>query len=69
MPVILEQENESTWLEGDDPDALHALLDPFDSTEMEAYPVSTKVNDPGYDHPDVVDPIDIGEQSGLGEFI
>lgn len=68
MPVILESENESTWLEEDDPDELHALLDPFDSGAMEASPVSTKVNDPGYDHPDVVDSIDIGEQSGLSEF-
>lgn len=69
MPVILQPENESRWLEEDDPDELHALLDPFDSGAMEAFPVSTKVNDQGYDHPDVVVPIDFGEQSGLSEFI
>jgi putative SOS response-associated peptidase YedK len=57
MPVILPREAEETWL---DPkittDALKALLVPFDG-EMEAVPLSTAVNNPGNDGPELLTPV------------
>ncbi len=69
MPAILEPDEEAAWLEADDPDERAGLLDPYpDDDGLEAYPVSTAVNDPSNDRPSLVEPIDIGEQSGLDEF-
>jgi putative SOS response-associated peptidase YedK len=68
MPVMLEPDEEDVWLESDDEDELAGLLDPYPNELTEAYPISKKVNDPGYEQPDVIEPVDIGEQSGLGEF-
>jgi putative SOS response-associated peptidase YedK len=66
MPVVLSPEDESRWLTGDAGDR-RDLLDPADGAAFEAYPISTKVNDPGYDEPDVLDPL-ATEQGDLGEF-
>jgi len=68
MPVILEPDEESTWLEADDEDALGALLDPFPDDYTKTYPISTAVNNPSNDSPEVIEPVDRPEQSGLGEF-
>lgn len=48
MPVILDPENYSLWLEGDERDRglLRELLRPYPATEMVGYPVSTLVNSP-----------------------
>jgi putative SOS response-associated peptidase YedK len=48
MPVILPREAEAAWLDPDlrDPEALAPLLVPYPAAEMEAYPVSPRVNDP-----------------------
>jgi len=67
MPVMLEPSEESPWLTGSVDDAL-SVLDPYPATELEAYPVSTQVNNPETDSPDLLEPIDIGEQSGLDDF-
>mgnify|MGYP002277228562 CR=1 FL=1 len=55
MAVILDPEAESTWLHGSVEEAA-ALLDPYPAAEMEAYPVSTRVNDPRNDASDLIDP-------------
>lgn len=68
MPVILEPDEESTWLETDDEDELGALLDPFPDDYTTAYPISTAINNPSNDSPEVIEPVDRPEQSGLGEF-
>lgn len=68
MPVMLEPDEEDRWLEADDSDELKALLDPFPDDLTNAYPITKKVNDASYERPDVIEPVDIGEQSGLGEF-
>jgi putative SOS response-associated peptidase YedK len=68
MPVMLEPEDEDRWLQADDPDELQALLDPYPDELLDAYSISKRLNDPGNDSPDVIDPVDVGEQSGLGEF-
>ncbi len=57
MAVILDPDEEETWLRGD-PDAAAELLDPHPGEEMRAYPVSTRVNDPSNDDADLVAPVD-----------
>ena len=56
MPVILPQETYTQWLDPAPrfPIDLNNLLVPYPSEEMEAYPVSTLVNSPANDRPDVV---------------
>jgi putative SOS response-associated peptidase YedK len=48
MPVILRKEDEDEWLNPDnvEPEKLLKLLQPYHTTEMEAYPVSSLVNKP-----------------------
>ncbi len=56
MPVILQQEDEGTWLDPDvtEPGHLLSLLRPYSAREMEAYPVSSAVNSPRNDTPDLL---------------
>lgn len=56
MAVVLHPEDESTWLHGD-PEAAAALLEPYDG-DMTAYPVSTAVNSPSNESPELVEPVD-----------
>ncbi|WP_423743593.1 SOS response-associated peptidase (plasmid) [Haladaptatus sp. SPP-AMP-3] len=69
MPVILDPDEETTWLTGD-ADERRAVLDPFPASEMRAYPVSTKVNSPDNDSPEIVAEVAAEEdtQTGLGDF-
>jgi putative SOS response-associated peptidase YedK len=53
MPVVLAPDEERAWLESPDDD----LLDPYDG-DLDAYPVSTRVNSPAHDDPGVVEPMD-----------
>ena len=59
MPVILPREMESFWLDRDveDPEALAQALVPYPSELMEAYEVSSLVNRPGNDGPEVIVPV------------
>jgi putative SOS response-associated peptidase YedK len=66
MPVVVADSEEDDWLHGD-PDTRKDLLEPDDGAAFEAYPISTKVNDPSYDNDDIIEPLD-HEQGGLGEF-
>lgn len=54
MPVILNRDAEAAWLNPDTSpeDALEILADPVSAEAMEAYPVSSNVNRPGYDRPE-----------------
>jgi len=59
MPVILSPASYDQWL---DPTfqqiaRLNALLRPYPSEELTAYPVNTLVNNPRYDTPQCLDPI------------
>ncbi len=56
MAVVLAPDEEETWLHGTPTDAAE-LLDPYPSGEMTAYPVSTRVNSPGIDSPELIDPV------------
>ena len=64
MPVILPRETESFWLDPDveDPGALSSVLVPYSSQDMEVYEVSSLVNRPGNDGPEVILPV---EREGL----
>lgn len=58
MPVILEPADYSTWLAPDTPvDQLHHLLRPFVDDQLAAYAVSTAVNKPQNDTPDIIVPL------------
>ncbi|WP_101297319.1 SOS response-associated peptidase [Halegenticoccus soli] len=57
MAVVLAPDEEREWLTAD-PDDAAALLDPHPDDEMIAYPVSTRVNSPANDAPDLIEPIE-----------
>lgn len=57
MPVILTEADEEVWLNlNTSTNQLTTLLKPHNDTTMEAYPVSTKVNNPENDSPQVIIP-------------
>jgi putative SOS response-associated peptidase YedK len=66
LPVVLPQDAESDWLAAD-PDTRKELCQPYPKDDIDAYEKSTRVNNPGNDDPQVIEPLD-HEQSGLGEF-
>jgi len=59
MPVILGSKDYEVWLDplNQQIDALKALLKPYPDTEMEAYPISTMINNPRFDRPQCVEPV------------
>ena len=59
MPVILTKEAERVWLDPaiQDTERLLSLLVPYPAEEMEAYPVSTRVNNPRSDGPESIEPL------------
>ncbi len=56
MPVILPESEWDTWLdaENNDVDALGKLLVPYAGDELEAWPVSTLVNKPVNNGPELI---------------
>lgn len=58
MPVILPADAHQEWIDPQNQDAaaLHQMLLPFSAQEMEAFPVSTKVNRPTCDAPGCIEP-------------
>jgi putative SOS response-associated peptidase YedK len=60
MPVILNKEDEELWLNPDvvEPERLLSLLTPYPEKEMEAYPISTKVNSPKNNEPSITQEVD-----------
>jgi len=59
MPVILHTRDHAKWLDASPqtPDSLLPLIKPFPADEMAAYPVSTLVNKPSNDIPELVVPV------------
>lgn len=59
MPVILDRQDEGVWLEQGplDADELERIFTPFPSERMEAYEVSTRVNDASVEGEDLIDPV------------
>jgi putative SOS response-associated peptidase YedK len=58
MPVILPESEWDTWLDAEnhDVDALGRLLVPLGSDELERWPVSTLVNKPDNNSPELIEP-------------
>jgi len=59
MPVIIEPADFERWLDLDEPDParLRPLLGPLPAEQMEAHPVSRRVNSPAHDDPACIEPI------------
>lgn len=59
MPAILQREDESRWLSGDAPtsDEMIKILCSYHSGEMDAYPVSSRVNSPDVDDEQLIQPL------------
>lgn len=59
MPVILHPDDYELWLttEEQPPDRLQPLLTAYPAEEMVAFPVSTAVNSPGNDSPELIQPL------------
>lgn len=59
MPVILRPEDEQEWLNPDNHDAayLNEFLKPYDSSAMEAFEVSSEVNSPKNNAPNLIQKI------------
>jgi putative SOS response-associated peptidase YedK len=57
MPVLLSGEDLWKWLGQEDAGSLQNLLKPYPAEEMVRYPVSTRVNSPELDLPDLIQPV------------
>jgi putative SOS response-associated peptidase YedK len=55
MPLIIDATNYDRWLSADPPPL--GLLKPYPAERMTAYEISTRINKPGYDAPDILDPV------------
>jgi putative SOS response-associated peptidase YedK len=63
MPVILSPAERDAWLDPATPaDRLQALLRPY-AGPLAAHPVSTRVNSPRNDGPELIEPVDPGAES------
>lgn len=61
MPVVLAPEDYGFWLDPalDDEEGLNELVnEPYPGDELDAHPVSTRVNSPTNDDPDLVEPVE-----------
>ena len=56
MPVILAPEDLERWLDPGQ-DQGHALLKPYPAAQLEAFPVSARVNSPNNDDPECLAPL------------
>ena len=58
MPVILDPADWDSWLNPDtDLETLQSLLVPAPASDLEAYPISTRVNNVRNDGPELLDPL------------
>ncbi len=57
MPVILEPENEQSWLRENNEESLKKLLVPFSSGKMDAYAISKEVNSPKNNKAEIILPV------------
>lgn len=68
MPVILNRRDEDRWLTTTDVSEALGVLTAYRDAPLEAYEISTMVNDPSNDSPELIEPLQAGSQSSLGEF-
>ena len=66
MPVIVRREDHEHWLDtGLHKEQLRELLTPYDAAEMEAVPVSTRVNSVANDDAACLDPAEVQLELGI----
>jgi len=65
MPLILPKHLEREWLENSKTEDLKKIILPFDSSKMEAFEVSSKVNKAQHDDASLIEPYSSGEQKTL----
>lgn len=58
MPVILTREDEIKWLEESDTGKLQDLLKPYNGSDLDMYQISTLVNSPRNNVPEIVERVD-----------
>jgi putative SOS response-associated peptidase YedK len=65
MPMLIEPQNWARWLDPreSDTDVVAQLLIPAAAGRLEAYPVSTEVNDVRNDGPQLIEPISVGHDA------
>ena len=63
MPVILRPEQYELWLNAPTPDDAMSCIQSFPDEEMEAYKISTAVNNPGFDDPKVLEPVEENDKN------
>jgi putative SOS response-associated peptidase YedK len=56
MPAILAEDDREAWLSGS-PQEAWATLKPYPDEHMVAWPVSTRVNKPDHDEPELIEPL------------
>ena len=66
MPVVLREADERRWLE-ESPDSRAELCKPYPSDDLDAYEISTRVNNPANDDATVIEPAD-RTQSDITDF-
>ena len=61
MPVILARNEEDLWLASDveEAEAVQSLLDPFPGSRIDAFPVSTRVNNVRNNDESLIEPLEI----------
>ena len=65
MPVILTPETEKLWMNNDTSEQeLLEILTPYPAGEMGHYAVTSKVNNPANDDPDLIEPAPAADQFG-----
>lgn len=69
MAVVLDPDEEGTWLSEADPDTHLSLLEPGPAEAWHSHPVSTRTNDPSNDDPDLIAEVEPDQQTGLDEFV
>jgi putative SOS response-associated peptidase YedK len=71
MPMLIEHDKYDEWLDSDttDPERLQRLLVPAAPGRLEAYPVSTDVNSVTNNGPQLVEPLELEGEVGLGDLL
>jgi len=59
MPVILDPEDESKWLQDTPMNFVLSMLRSYPPEKMEAYPISNLVNSPANNSPDIIKPLSV----------
>jgi putative SOS response-associated peptidase YedK len=59
MPVIVAKDDYGTWLDPkvQTPEPLMPILAPYPSNELEMYPVTRRMSNPGYESPEIIEQV------------